>query len=343
MTVCAPPVPGTGVSEPPAPTGAAPTGAAPTIGAATWRALGTYVQLQVATPEALAESERLARAVLAEVDRACSRFRGDSDLVRANAAAGEWVVVNPILVGAVRAAVWAAETTDGLVDPCLGDVLVAAGYDRTFTDVRAARDPGAVHVVPLPSPGAWRDLEVREAAVRVPRGVSLDLGATGKAYAADLVALTLTARVGVPAVVSVGGDVRVAGSAEPKAEPVAWPVDVAPDLAALDDPDTPVCRVFVTEGGLATSSITARRWIRAGRSWHHVVDPRTAQPTDGTWRAVTAYGPSACAANATTTAALVLGSAAPEWLARRDIAARLVARDGSVRHTPRWEREAKRA
>jgi len=333
VTVCAPPVPGTGVSEPPAPTGAAPTGAAPTIGAATWRALGTYVQLQVATPEALAESERLARAVLAEVDRACSRFRGDSDLVRANAAAGEWVVVNPILVGAVRAAVWAAETTDGLVDPCLGDVLVAAGYDRTFADVRAARDPGAVHVVPLPSPGAWRDLEVREAAVRVPRGVSLDLGATGKAYAADLVALTIVERLGVAVVVSVGGDVRAHA---PAGAAVTWPVDLAPDLRAWSDNDPEVCRVSLTAGGLATSSVTARRWVRAGSAWHHVLDPRTGRPAQTPWLSVTAYGDCAADANTATTAALVLGADAPEWLARHGVAARLLAADGSVRRTPTW-------
>lgn len=67
------------------------------------------------------EAAALAAAVLSEVDVACSRFRQDSDLVRANQAGGHWVSVSPILIGAVRVALRAAHSTDGLVDPTLGE------------------------------------------------------------------------------------------------------------------------------------------------------------------------------------------------------------------------------
>jgi len=307
------------------------TDAVDAVTPAAWTALGTLVQLAVTDPERTDAATDLAGRVLDEVDRACSRFRPDSDLQRANAAAGRWTTVDPVLVGAVRAALWAAETSDGLVDPCLGRLVVAAGYDRTFAEVRSSSDPVAL---PLPLAGdAWRRIEVEPGRVRVPEGVALDLGATGKAFAADLVALTVAERLDLGVVVSVGGDVR---AADPQGRPLDWPVDVAPDRAALADPDTPVCRVVLSSGGLATSSVTARRWVRGGRTWHHVLDPRTGEPALAHWRAATAYGRSAAAANMATTAALVLGPAAPAWLERAGIAARLVAADGTLVHTPAW-------
>ena len=89
-------------------------------------------------------------------------------------------------------------------------------------------------------------------------------------------------------------------------------------------------------GGLATSSVSARRWRRGGRQWHHVVDPRTGLPAQGPLRTVTALGRTAAAANAATTASIVLGSAAHHWLTARGVAARLVDHDGRVTRTPAW-------
>ena len=94
--------------------------------------------------------------------------------------------------------------------------------------------------------------------------------------------------------------------------------------------------VRLGDGGLATSSVSARRWRRGGRQWHHVVDPRTGLPADGPWRTVTALGRTAAAANAATTASIVLGEAAEEWLVDRGVAARLVGHDGRVVRTPAW-------
>ena len=299
-------------------------------GSRSWRALGTYVHLGVADATVADEAAALAAAVLSEVDVACSRFRQDSDLVRANQAGGHWVSVSPILIGAVRVALRAAHSTDGLVDPTLGELMVAAGYDRTFSQLPSTVE---AHALPVPVAGAWSDVRIDGDRVRVPHGVALDLGATGKAYAADLVALTIVERLGVAVVVSVGGDVRAHA---PAGAAVTWPVDLAPDLRAWSDNDPEVCRVSLTAGGLATSSVTARRWVRAGSAWHHVLDPRTGRPAQTPWLSVTAYGDCAADANTATTAALVLGADAPEWLARHGVAARLLAADGSVRRTPTW-------
>ena len=70
---------------------------------ASGRALGTYVELQVAGGDRLDAAWERARELLDAVDRTCSRFRDDSDLVRANNSAGEWVKVRPVLADSQRA------------------------------------------------------------------------------------------------------------------------------------------------------------------------------------------------------------------------------------------------
>jgi thiamine biosynthesis lipoprotein len=94
--------------------------------------------------------------------------------------------------------------------------------------------------------------------------------------------------------------------------------------------------VRIRGGGVATSTTTVRTWRRAGHAVHHIVDPRTGRPATGPWRTVTVAAPSALAANTASTAALVRGERALSWLDEHNLAARLVATDGSVLTTRRW-------
>lgn len=296
--------------------------------AANWAALGTRVELVVADPAVLGRAVALARRMLDDVDRTCSRFRPDSDLSRANAAAGRRVRIDPLLVDALEAALWAARVTDGLVDPTLGAVLTRLGYDRTFRlVVSTAAGHGPATLPVAYAGGAWRALQVDpDGAVLVPAGCALDLGATGKAFAADLVARRLTEQLGGGAVVSVGGDVAVA-----PLDGAQWPVAVG------EEPGDPATQtVSIGAGGLATSTTLRRRWTRDGVPVHHLVDPRTGRPADTTWRTASVAATSCVAANTASTAAILLGDDAPAWLREHDLPARLVSRGGTVLRTPGW-------
>ncbi len=291
-----------------------------------WRALGTYVQLGVSDQDKAAGAERRARALLAAIDGACSRFRPDSELNRVNAGAGTWVRVDPLLVGAMVAAVEAAEHTDGLVHPLLGQVMIALGYDRTFAELPPVRSSGA-RIAPPPM-GAWRSVEWEAEAVRIPSGTALDLGATAKAWAADVISRTIAEEYRTNIVLSLGGDVAIATGERGS---TWWPIAIAEHPEA--EPDTEVALAW---GGLATSSTRLRRWTVAGISHHHLVDPRTGASAQTRWRTVSATGPSATAANIASTAAVILGEAAVPWLVERGVAARLVSADGALATTPGW-------
>ncbi|HVK20335.1 MAG TPA: FAD:protein FMN transferase [Actinokineospora sp.] len=289
---------------------------------------GTTAHLLVTEPGSLAAAERALRAFLSEVDLACSRFRPGSSLSIVNSAgAGE---VDPILFAVIEVALRCAEATDGLVDPTLGSAMVAIGYDRTFADLA----PTSAPVTAVPG-GGWRGIETAPAtrAIRLPHGVRLDLGATAKAWAADEAARRLAALTGGSVLVNLGGDLAIAG---PKH---AWKVRVADDHLATDGGQV----VTVRSGGVATSSTTVRTWRRADQVLHHVLDPATGLPARRVWRSVSVAARTCVDANTAATAAIVLGTAAPDWLAAHDIPARLVGTDHRVTRVAGWPSELQEA
>ncbi|WP_116204643.1 FAD:protein FMN transferase [Amycolatopsis circi] len=312
------------------------TTAAEPLARTRFRALGTTAELVVTAPALLPAADELLRSELRAVDEACSRFRDDSEITALHRRAGSPVRVSPLLAEALQVALYAAEITDGLVDPTVGQAVCDLGYDRDFDaidrDLAASVEPaGEV-------PGWWRVILDRFwYEVVVPRGVRLDLGATAKAWAADRASASISRELGCGVLVGLGGDLAVAGPAPAR----GWQVAVGDDHAAVDPRRDPV--IALTSGGLATSSTVCRTWRRAGRTVHHIVDPRTGDIPDACWRTVTVAAATCADANTASTAAVVLGEQAPAWLAERRLPARLVALDGHVVRVAGWPDPAEEA
>jgi thiamine biosynthesis lipoprotein len=300
---------------------------------ASFRALGTTAVVVVVDPDVLGAARAALEHELDAIDVACSRFRDDSELAHVNASAGRPVRVGPLLLEAVRVALRASDATGGIVSPTLGRSLRLAGYDRTFRLV-ALRDADNFEArFETVAPGSV-EVDEERSTVRVPSGVELDLGATAKALAVDRGARAAHAAAGCGVLVSLGGDVAVAGDGPPG----GWPVRIADDHAAPLDATGPT--VALAGGGLASSGTTVRRWRSADAELHHIVDPRSGRPADTPWRTVSVAAATCVDANVASTAAVVLGETAPAWLAERRLPARLVARDGATVCVAGWPEDA---
>ena len=130
--------------------------------------------------------------------------------------------------------------------------------------------------------------------------------------------------VGTGALVSIGGDVAVAGEPPPE----GWAVGIA---VSSSRPAGEVDQVVaIRQGGLASSSPSVRAWTVGDREVHHIVDPRTGDCVSPYWTLVSATGASCVEANAISTAALVWGQHAVRHLRSFDQAVRLVRHDGRV-------------
>jgi thiamine biosynthesis lipoprotein len=210
---------------------------------------------------------------------------------------------------------------------------VSLGYDRDFPLVASTDRPGTIRLIPVPG---WQCLHIDLARGRaqVPAGVLVDLGATAKARCADRAAAAAAAAAGCGVLVSLGGDVAVAGAA-----PVGgWKVRVTDSASA--DAGAPGQTVEILTGGLATSGVTVRAWRRGGTELHHIVDPRKGAPAPVVWRTVSVAAANCIDANIASTAAIVLGHEAPAWLAERALPSRLVAANGAVTRVAGWPPEA---
>jgi thiamine biosynthesis lipoprotein len=334
------------------------------LGAADWQALGTQVWLLVTDPAQLAGGRRLLEADLDAVDRACSRFRPDSELMRLGTAAdggGPATVstgavstsavsmarvstaqvsttrVSPLLAEAIAVALRAARLTDGDVDPTVADAMSALGYDRDFALLPDAGPPVRLTVRAVPG---WRQvgLDEQSGLLTLPRGVRRDLGAAAPAWGADRSADRLAGALGCGVLVGLGGDISVAG---PPPEG-GWRIRVQDITGRPEDPPQgPAAVVAIQEGGLATSSTTARRWRRGGDVLHHILDPRTGLPAPVYWRTVSVAAATCVDANTASTAAIIRGPQALDWLSNLSLPARLVDAAGNVRTVGGWPAETR--
>jgi thiamine biosynthesis lipoprotein len=173
--------------------------------------------------------------------------------------------------------------------------------------------------------------------VRLAPGVRLDLGATAKAWTADTAAGAITAATGSGCLVSIGGDIAVAGPAPAggwriRVEDVTGDPDAAPSGAST--------LVTIRHGGLATSSVRARRWQRDGLWLHHLIDPHTGMPPAPAWRTVSAAAGTCVDANVFSTAAVVRGDRVWPLLREARLPVRLVTPDGQVLTAGGWPEES---
>jgi thiamine biosynthesis lipoprotein len=295
-------------------------------------ALGTTARLAAWPPRDLGPILGAVDAELGRLDLEASRFREDSEISAIHRSGG----AHPVSAGlaeAIGVALAAARWTAGLVDPTVGAALCSLGYDRDFTEIGA----GQQKTLPAPAPvPGWRSVRLDGQVVHLPSGVRLDLGATAKGLGADRAAKAAFSAAGSGGVlVSLGGDIAVAGQAPDG----GWPLLVADEhrqARQFEPGRTPAQVVRLTAGGLATSSVTSRRWRRAGRPLHHILDPRTGYSARGPWRTVSVAAASCAEANAASTAAIIAGEQAPAWLAVQGLPGRLVGHDGSVLRCCGW-------
>jgi thiamine biosynthesis lipoprotein len=255
-------------------------------------------------PPALAALEL--EAFLHKFHRRLTRFDKSSDLCELNACNSDSCQVSTLLALAVRAALWAAERSGGLVDPTLVDEIERAGYARSRVGVEPAPLERALAAAPprrqaRPHPLArWQEVSVDQVrgVVTRPPGVRFDLGGVGKGLAADLCAIRLADYDLF--VVDAGGDLRIGGRrAVPRTVEVESPLPGETSLT-----------FEFTRGGVATSGISTRIWQRGDTFAHHLLDPSTGEPAWTGVVQVTAIAETALEAETLAKMALMSGPAA---------------------------------
>lgn len=281
-----------------------------------WNIWGSEIEVRVTEWAALGEADAIVRAALERVQQVCDLGCGTAEIHEVNQAQGTPVRVSRELRGLIRAALWAARMTGGVVTPLsfeAPDTTTGSLPSETRmslpseTQMSLPSETGTS--TPTPEPG-FADIRVDGELVFAPFGAFLDLTATAKAVtvhraarrAADTLECGVLARV--DDVVGTWGHCPIGG----------WQVELVPS-------STPRGRVEVQAGhAMATARAPSPMSGEADSGLEYV----SVAEDDALW------------AYAAASAALQQGVAALRWLTERDLAARIVYRHGSTRTTDAW-------
>ncbi len=266
--------------------------------------MGTEIAV-LAPLERIGPAEEAVRAVFGEWESILSRFRPESELSRLNARAGRPIAVSSLLYDVVASALGAARATRGAFDPTLLPDLVRLGYDRTFADLPADAS-GAARRLPFLG-GQWHGVRVDSERRRIllPHAAALDVGGIAKGMAVDAALDRLEHELGIgTALVDAGGDLAVRGLPPGQR---SWRI-------AIEGTTRPVA---LRHGALATSGSSRRCWLQDGIRRHHLIDPRTGEPTTSGLSSVTVAAATCRQAEVGATAVFVLGATAGATLLER--------------------------
>jgi thiamine biosynthesis lipoprotein len=260
------------------------------------------VALRAAGEAALDEIERL--------EAQLSLFRETSEITLVNArAAIEPVRVSAPVFALLQRAQALSRETDGAFDVTVAPLMRCWGFHQG-----EGRVPEATELERIRRQVGWSLVELDEASqtVRLARpGVRLDLGAIGKGYAVDC-GVEVLRDAGVTSAFLHGGTSTAYGlGAPPDAE--HWTVALPRSALGPQLPENELTRVTLGDEALSVSAIWGRSFGADGRTYGHVMDPRSGAPVEGALLAAVA-GPNAADTDAWSTALLVLGAAGEKRL-----------------------------
>lgn len=277
-------------------------------------------QMLVATENESRQAEQRLNEVpgwFANWEQTLSRFRPDSELNQLNQRAGYPVQVSSVMWEVMQVAMHACRESESLVTPSVLPALERSGYVRGFLQaVNLAHQLAEVRAGEEIETDFDRqsfdkiELEESTRSVYLPKEMRVDFGGVAKGWAAHQ-AMQRLSDLG-PVLVDAGGDIAISSSFGGDSP---WAIGV-------NDPfnrGAHIEKLYVRQGGVATSGREHRRWQQGGEWRHHIIDPRTGQPAETDLLSVSVIANNVMEAEMAAKVALILGSEAGlAWLDRRD-------------------------
>ena len=213
------------------------------------------------------------------------------------------------------------QRTDGTLDLSIYPIVRAWGFttgnyqvpeESTITDLLSHVDYNQV------------PYDVTTGIVTLPAGMEIDLGSTGKGFAGQQVAALLREKGVTSALLNLGGNVQTIGT---KPDGSLWEI-------AIRDPkeNVPMMVVSVNDQAVVTSGGYERYFEQDGRTYWHIMDPKTGAPAKNGLVSVTIISDSGFLCDGLSTALFVMGveKAASHWRSHQNYEAVLEDENGQI-------------
>jgi thiamine biosynthesis lipoprotein len=235
--------------------------------------------------------------LMREIEGRTSVHIDTSEVTRIVQKAGrDYVNVSDETLWILKQSMEVSKHTRGLFDVSIGSIKALWGFDR-----EPFRVPDPASIQSLLSHVNYRDILFRDNAVMLRSSpMRIDLGGIAKGYIIDR-AVEFLKEAGIQSgIVEAGGDLRIWGK-HPHRD--AWKIGIKHPRGKANG----LIGVLSTQAvSIATSGDYERFFIRNGKRYHHLLDPRTGYPASGCV-SVTIVTESAILADAYATAVFIMG------------------------------------
>lgn len=233
-----------------------------------------------------------AQEIFSIVEKTCSRFDSQSELMRLCSNYGQWTPVSPLLLRAISFCLEMSALTLGAFDPTVGRKMQINGFDRHYLSGEC------INSYSCDVNTTYKDILIdeKQCAVLLKKPLILDLGACAKGLAIDLAANALRAHEGF--VIDAGGDIYAHGRDEFKQ---LWKIGI---LNPFREEEL-VGMLEINDLSVCTSGSYERVSSKFERT-HHLVDPSTkSSPQEMVSASI--ISPHAILSDAISTAVFVMG------------------------------------
>ncbi len=201
-----------------------------------------------------------------------------------------------------------SNSTNGIFDCTIEPVMAAWGFTT-----QNYRVPSEEELQTLLSHVDYRQVQQNGANVSIPADVQVDLGGIAKGYSSDRVMQVFADNGVTSGIVSLGGNVQALGC---KPDGSRWrvavqdPTDESENFAVIEIEDEAV----ITSGGYQ------RYFEDNGKTYHHIIDPRTGTPADSGVVSSTIISHDGTLADGLSTSLFIMGvdDALDYWRAHKD-------------------------
>ncbi len=209
---------------------------------------------------------------------------------------GEKVTLPPDIVPLFEAAQTYAKLSNGAFDPTIKPL--AEVWDIRITQTNIPQPQAIQQALGLVG---YENLHVEGDQAWLEPGTKIDFGGIAKGFIADKMQEHLQGQGVESALLNLGGNVVALGE-RPKTGP--WKVGVQKPFS---DSGALSAVVSVADTTVVTSGTYQRFFMKDGKTYHHILDPKTGFPAESGLASVTIVTPSATHADALSTACFVLG------------------------------------
>lgn len=265
-------------------------------------AMATHCQVAFAgtSPESAADFARTLTHWVTEFESKYSRFLESSIIGNINARSGKgWISIDPETETLFRLCDELHFLTEQTLDP--SSLPFTRLWNWKAPEPVIPNQTSLEHARTLVG---WNKIQRRPGAVFLPNpGMGIDLGGMGKEYAVDQV-IQLAHEMDIHSIlVDFGQDIRAMGA--PPGRP-AWHIG----LESPRQPGTCDKGLGIQNVAVASSGNYRRFFRKNGRTYGHIIDPRTGIPVENNVQSVTVVSPNCVLSGALTTASVILGAEA---------------------------------